>query len=32
VGLSTDGKVDIYTGNCSTYTVNIIMDITGYII
>jgi hypothetical protein len=33
VGLAgTPGTVDIYTGNCSTYTVNIIMDITGYII
>jgi hypothetical protein len=32
VGLSSDGKVDIYTGNCSSYTVNIIMDTTGYII
>jgi hypothetical protein len=32
VGLSSDGKVDIFTGNCSSYTVNIIMDISGYII
>jgi hypothetical protein len=32
VGLSSDGKVDVYTGNCSSYTVNIIMDITGYVI
>jgi hypothetical protein len=32
VGLSSDGKVDIYTGNCSTYTVNIILDITGFIV
>jgi hypothetical protein len=32
VGLSSDGKVDIYTGNCGNYTVNIIMDISGFII
>jgi hypothetical protein len=32
VGLSSDGKVDIYTGNCSSYSVNIIIDITGYIV
>jgi hypothetical protein len=32
VGLSSDGKVDIYTGSCSSYTVNIIMDITGFIV
>jgi hypothetical protein len=31
VGLS-GGKIDIYTGNCSSYSVNIIMDITGFII
>jgi hypothetical protein len=32
VGLSNSGKIDIYTGNCSSYTVNIIVDITGYIV
>jgi hypothetical protein len=32
VGLSSDGKIDIYTGNCGNYTVNIIMDITAFII
>jgi hypothetical protein len=32
VGLSSDGKVDIYTGNCGSYTVNVIIDITGYIL
>jgi hypothetical protein len=32
VGLSSDGKVDIYTGNCSSYSANIIIDITGYIV
>jgi hypothetical protein len=29
--LSSDGMVDIYVGNCSSYTVNVIVDITGYI-
>jgi hypothetical protein len=32
VGLSSDGKIDIYTGNCGNYTVNVIMDITGFIV
>jgi hypothetical protein len=31
VGL-TNGAIDIYTGNCSSYTVNIIVDIVGYIV
>jgi hypothetical protein len=31
VGLS-NGAIDIYTGNCSSYTVNIIVDIVGYIV
>jgi hypothetical protein len=31
VGL-TNGAIDIYTGNCSSYSVNIIVDITGYIV
>jgi hypothetical protein len=31
-GLGTGGAIDIYSGNCSSYNVNIIMDITGFII
>jgi hypothetical protein len=31
VALSSGGAVDIYTGNCSSYEVNIIMDIFGFV-